>query len=300
MGIRDGSPHTGAVSTASLGTGTANSSTYLRGDLSWQTPPGGGGGVPVGAIVFAALSAANIAALFTSGLGNVGEAWEDWAICDGANGTPSLAAKFVRASVVESGGTGGSDSSAHTHAVDHDHGSFSSDAEAAHTHSVTSNVSVDAHSSHTHQYSEIVQHTHTVNVNDPTHNHTQVAHTHVVTSQTATTGSATSYEHGVLDTSSAEAEVTEVTGSTQATNVAGATGITATTSNPAGSVAVGTTAGPGSSLTHAANNPAVTSAAGSSHSHAVNVPAIVQASGAASATDNRPAYYELVPLMKVA
>ena len=40
------------------------------------------------------------------------------------------------------------------------------------------------------------------------------AHTHVVTSQTATTGSATSYEHGTLDTSSAEAEATEVTGST--------------------------------------------------------------------------------------
>lgn len=40
------------------------------------------------------------------------------------------------------------------------------------------------------------------------------AHTHVITSQTATTGSATSYEHGTLDTSSAEAEATEVTGST--------------------------------------------------------------------------------------
>lgn len=40
------------------------------------------------------------------------------------------------------------------------------------------------------------------------------AHTHIITSQTATTGAATSYEHGVLDTSSAEAEATEVTGST--------------------------------------------------------------------------------------
>jgi hypothetical protein len=40
------------------------------------------------------------------------------------------------------------------------------------------------------------------------------AHTHVINSQTATTGSATSYEHGVLDTSSTEAEATEVTGST--------------------------------------------------------------------------------------
>lgn len=40
------------------------------------------------------------------------------------------------------------------------------------------------------------------------------AHTHIISSQTATTGSATSYEHGTLDASSAEAEVTEVTGST--------------------------------------------------------------------------------------
>lgn len=37
------------------------------------------------------------------------------------------------------------------------------------------------------------------------------AHNHVIRSQTATTGTATSYEHGTLDTSSAEAEVTEVT-----------------------------------------------------------------------------------------
>ena len=37
------------------------------------------------------------------------------------------------------------------------------------------------------------------------------SHTHVLRSQTATTGSATSYEHGTLDTSSAEAEATEVT-----------------------------------------------------------------------------------------
>ena len=67
---------------------------------------------------------------------------------------------------------------------------------------------------HTLTASEMPVHTH---VQDA-HNHTQNAHSHIITSQTATTGSATSYEHGVLDTSSAEAEQTEVTGPTTATN----------------------------------------------------------------------------------
>ena len=52
----------------------------------------------------------------------------------------------------------------------------------------------------------------------PSHTHVQNAHSHVITSQTATTGSATSYEHGTLDTSSAEAEATETTNTTVATN----------------------------------------------------------------------------------
>lgn len=54
---------------------------------------------------------------------------------------------------------------------------------------------------------EMPAHTH---VQDA-HNHTQNPHSHVIRSQTATTGSATSYEHGALDTSSAEAEATETT-----------------------------------------------------------------------------------------
>ena len=85
--------------------------------------------------------------------------------------------------------------------------------------------------------SAVVNHTHPVNITDPQHNHTQNPHNHVITSQTATTGSATSYEHGALDTSSAEAEATETTNNATATNIAASTGITATTSNPAGGVA---------------------------------------------------------------
>lgn len=119
-----------------------------------------------------------------------------------------------------------------------------------------SETAVTEHASHTHTYTDVLNHTHTVNVTDPGHNHTQNAHNHVVTSQTATTGSATSYEHGVLDTSSAEAEATEVTASTTATNIANTTGITAATVNPAGGVASGTTAGPSATLTHSVTQPA--------------------------------------------
>lgn len=82
-------------------------------------------------------------------------------------------------------------------------------------------------------FTSIINHTHPVT--DPGHNHTQNSHTHVITSQTATTGSATSYEHGTLDTSSAEAEATEVTGATTAVNNSTTTGIT--TGNPSGGVA---------------------------------------------------------------
>jgi hypothetical protein len=78
-------------------------------------------------------------------------------------------------------------------------------------------------------FSSVINHTHTVSVTDP-------GHVHIVTSQTATTGSATSYEHGTLDTSSAEAEATETTASNT-------TGITAGTANPGGGVASITPAG---------------------------------------------------------
>jgi hypothetical protein len=61
--------------------------------------------------------------------------------------------------------------------------------------------------------------THTLTAQEmPAHTHVQEAHSHVITSQTATTGGATSYEHGVLDTSSAEAEAVETTAAATAVN----------------------------------------------------------------------------------
>ncbi len=142
-------------------------------------------------------------------------------LCDGQNGTPDLRSKFVKGAAAgqNPGATGGA---------------------ATHTH--------DDHASHTHTYSQIVNHTHPVT--DPGHTHTQNAHNHVITSQTATTGSATSYEHGTLDTSSADAEATEVTANATAVNQNATTGIT--TADPAGGVVTGTTNGPSATLTHSA------------------------------------------------
>ena len=88
------------------------------------------------------------------------------------------------------------------------------------------NISTGAGTAHTHIQDA---HTHTQN----SHNHTQDAHTHSVLSQTATTGSAESYEHGTKDTSSAAAEnANPGTGSTVATNQAAtATNQNATATN---------------------------------------------------------------------
>jgi hypothetical protein len=97
-------------------------------------------------------------------------------------------------------------------------------AHAAHTHSVTSDVSVAAHASHTHTYTDVPNHTHPHNI------------------QGGTTGSTTG---------------TNVMGSTATGGSSRAMAIA--TSNPTGGVATGTTAGPSASLTHTMTNNAVTS-----------------------------------------
>lgn len=109
-------------------------------------------------------------------------------------------------------------------------------AEAAHTHSVTSNVTVADHASHTHTYTEVPNHVHV---------------------QTLPSTQAGNFACGTRDTSSGG------TGGSPGT-VADAL----STANPTGGVATGTTAGPNATLTHSPTNNAVTSGAGSSHNHA--------------------------------
>jgi len=77
-----------------------------------------------------------------------------------------------------------------------------------------SGTAVSDHASHTHTYTDVVN------------------HVHPYCSQTATTGGASSYEHGAIDASSAATECSMLT------------------NNPSGGVATGTTAGPGATLTH--------------------------------------------------
>lgn len=100
-----------------------------------------------------------------------------------------------------------------------------------------SGTAVADHASHTHTYTQVPNHVHTI------------------TSQTATTGAATSYEHGALDTSSAETEATEVTG------------------NPVGGVATGTTNGPSATLTHSVTQPATHTMSGTSEAVSGGTPA---------------------------
>lgn len=88
--------------------------------------------------------------------------------------------------------------------------------------SVTPTFAGSALAGHQHTYTDVITHTHPVT--DPGHTHNQ-------RSQTATTGSVSSWEHGAIDTSSTAAETLPTDSAT--------TGLT--TNAPAGAVATGTT-----------------------------------------------------------
>lgn len=156
-----------------------NTSHFLRGDGTWQAPPGGTEAFPIGA-VFIAVVATDPADLLGYGT------WA--ALAAGRMLIGYNAADTDFDTVKETGGA------------------KTSSALIAHTHDIT----------------------------DPTHNHTQDSHTHVLTQlRDATTGGATTNIALTADTSSTLG--TKITGATTATNQAAATGITATDSAGSGS-----------------------------------------------------------------
>lgn len=150
---------------------------------------------------------------------------------------------------------------------------FTGDALGTHSHgagtlatSAHAGTAVADHASHTHSYTDVIQHTHTVSITDPGHNHTQNPHSHgMAEGQTDGAGN-------FADRSNAASPATMVTDSATATNNANTTGITASTANPAGSVASGTTAGPSATLAHSITQPADHTMSGSTQAVGAGTP----------------------------
>lgn len=241
----------GLVPASQLGSATASASTFLRGDRAWATPAAAGyataedEGTPVTQRTTLNFTGAGVTVTDDAGKtkvsipGGAGEAFPvgsvfiavvstnpgtllgygTWTAFGAGRVLVGLDSGDTDFDTVEE--TGGAKTVA---------AAGSNAAEAAHTHSVTSNVAVADHASHTHTYTEVVNHTHTVNV-----------------------GSAN-------DTSTVTGSGNIFAGTTSS--------VTATTANPTGGVATGTTAGPSATLSHSVTNNAVTSGAGSSHNHA--------------------------------
>lgn len=185
---------TGTIATARLGSGSATSGTWLRGDSTWQSIPAG---VPTGFIAMyggtaaptdyllcdgAAISRAVYAALFAV----IGIAFGAGDLSTTFN-LPDLRQRFPLGKAASGtgstlGSTGG--------AIDHTHTS------AAHTHTVAGHTHTITVGAHTHTISSDGGHTHT---DSGTTSSVSVTHTHTFTSGVPS-ASGTSYSGGAGNT----------------------------------------------------------------------------------------------------
>lgn len=237
----------GTMATARLGSGTADATTFLRGDQTYAVPSGGGA-IPSGLIAFynaacpstwtevAGAQGRIIVGLPSGGTlaGTVGTAFTDLqdksvtptftgdALATHLHGVGSLVAAWPAGVPTFAG------SALATHL--HGTGTY---ATSAH-----SGTAVADHASHTHTYTQVVNHIHGVST----------------ILRTATTGGATTQVTNAQDTSST-ADTTRKT------------------DNPDGGVATGTTAGPSAILTHAVTQPSAHTLSGSSEAVTGGTPA---------------------------
>jgi hypothetical protein len=254
--------------------------------------------VPPKGIIWANLSADDIADSFdANGLGNRGSFYDGWQICNGSNGSPDIRDRFVRTSGTGAGATGGSDSSAHTHDVDLPEYTGDTGAGTAHSHGVGT-IAIASESGHTHS----IDHDHGSFTSG-----SESAHTHGggnLFAQIASNSGGTTLQARVA------APFASWTANNEYSVAPGGVSIATTRGTP-----VAGTSAAGSAHSHSIDPPNFTgtSGAGSSHTHAITGAMADESahthsnahdhgsvtSGAASAADNRPAYYELVALMRL-
>jgi hypothetical protein len=194
-----------------------------------------------------------------TGRGLVDKKYALFAICNGSNGTIDLNDKFVRGDTTASGATGGAATVAHTHAINHNHGAFTSGAGSAHNHSTSGSTATEA------------------------------SHTHAAGSLMAQINNITGSE--------LNARFKDATTWTENYYASVATWSSRTTRSTTGGVVISESTAAGSAHSHDVGTLATGNE--SSHTHSIDPPAFTGTSGAASDTNNLPPYYELVPIIYV-